>query len=101
MPSHADVIDDLRRKCEEAPELREQLFAAVVDIYDCIEPDEVLKKRPQLQEASVGLEMGKLLKIIKWLFIEQDLTYWLQTGRNMLMSAIESKVFGMKVKLKG
>jgi hypothetical protein len=34
--------------------------------------------------------------IIKWLFIEQDVTYWLQTGRDMLMAAIESRVFALK-----
>jgi hypothetical protein len=44
----------------------------------------------------VGLPPDQLLYIIKWLFIEQDVTYWLQTGRDMLMAAIESRVFGMK-----
>jgi len=37
-----------------------------------------------------------MLWIIKWLFIEQDLTYWLQAGRDILMAAIESDVFGLK-----
>jgi hypothetical protein len=30
-----------------------------------------------------------LLKILKWLFIEQDITYWNYDGRQMLKMAIE------------
>lgn len=101
MPSHDDVIDDLRRKSKPNSKLKTELFAAVADVYDCVEPDEILRKRPALLGITEGLEMDKLLKVIKWLFIEQDLTYWLGTGRNMLMSAIEKDVFGMNVKLKG
>lgn len=100
MPSHPDVIDDLQRKVQANPSLKEELFAVVADIYDCLEPDEALKNHSSLQKIRVGLPMDKLLKIIKWLFIEQDLTYWLETGRNMLMSTIERDVFGLEADLK-
>ena len=100
MPSHVDVIDDLAGKVKAAPSLKEDLFAAVSDVYDCVEPDEIMENRSALNGVRTGLPMDKLLKIIKWLFIEQDLTYWLQTGRNMLMAAIEEKVFGLKADLK-
>ena len=40
-----------------------------------------------------GWPVDQLLYIIKWLMVEQDVTYWLQTGRDMLMSAIETDVF--------
>ena len=100
MPSHDDVIADLQQKVEAHPALKEALFESVCDIYDCIEPDHVLRSRPDLQKIRIGLPTDKLLKIIKWLFVEQDLTYWLGTGRNMLMSAIEGKGFGFAAKLK-
>ncbi len=98
MPSHIDVINDLQEKVGARPSLKEELFATVGDIYDCVEPDETLKNHSTLQGLNVGLPIDKLLKIIKWLFIEQDLTYWLQTGRDMLMSAIEEKVFDLPVR---
>lgn len=93
MPSHDDVLDDLSRKVKAKSSLASELFDGVCDTYDCIEPDEVLKKRPRLRQLKAGLPIDKTLRIIKWLFIEQDLTYWLGTGRNMLMRAIESEVF--------
>jgi hypothetical protein len=55
-----------------------------------------LDRDSTLASISIGLPIDELLHIIKWLFIEQDLTYWLQTGRDMLMAKIESEVFGIK-----
>jgi hypothetical protein len=101
MPSHDDVIDDLRRKVRAHTDLSRVLFQAVSDVYDCMEPVEIVKRRYALHELGEGLPILKLLLILKWLFIEQDLTYWLQTGRNMLMSGIEEAVFGIKAPLRG
>lgn len=96
MPSHDDLFNDLTLKVKSSPKYREELFASVCDVYDCVEPDEILLKRPSLRKCKGGLPIDKILRIIKWLFIEQDLTYWLGSGRNMLMSAIEGKVFKIK-----
>jgi len=92
-PSHDDVIKDLRRKLTGFPSLREELFDAIGAIYRCQEPDDILRKCPRIRRAQCGLPIDQTLRIIKWLFIEQDVTYWLGTGRNMLMSAIERKAF--------
>jgi hypothetical protein len=101
MPSHRDVVEDLRRKLKGHPELRPVLYEAVSQVYDCFEPKEILNQHRSVRDIRAGLPMDKLLLILKWLFIEQDLTYWLQTGRNMLMSAIEEGVFGIGGPLKG
>jgi len=100
MPSFKDVIHDIRKKLRVRPKLREDLFGAIALVFDCVEPDDALQRFPRLTRMAVGLETDKLLKILKWLFIEQDLTYWLQTGRNMLMSAIEWKAFRIPAPLK-
>lgn len=99
MPSHKDVIYDLQRKVKESPRLAEELFQAVCEVYDCAEPGEILHRHKRLRKFRAGLPIDKTLKIVKWLFIEQDLTYWLRTGRDMLMSAIETDVFGMTAPL--
>ena len=101
MPSHPAVIRDLQKKKKKYPRLTKDLFRAICAVYDCVEVPLVLKKFPKLkklQTAAAGLPIDKTLRIIKWLFIEQDLTYWLGTGRNMFMAGIESKVFGIKTK---
>jgi hypothetical protein len=95
MPSHKDVVHDLADKVSAAPAAASFLFSAICDVYDCREVAQILGDRPMLAGLSVGLTAEKLLLILKWLFIEQDLTYWLQTGRNMLMSGIERNVFGL------
>jgi hypothetical protein len=95
MPSHTDVIHDLQTKVKANPKLAGSLFDAVCDIYDCSEPTDVSARDSSTVSVSKGLPTDQLLYIIKWLFIEQDLTYWLQTGRDMLMAAIESEVFGI------
>jgi hypothetical protein len=100
MPSHKDVLHDLRQKIRKRPRVAQELFEAISHVYDCVEPDTIIKKLPRLRKLRVGLPPDTLLKILKCLFIEQDLTYWLQTGRNMLMSSIEEKVFRMRAPLK-
>ena len=93
MPSHGDVMHDLRSKLARRPKDGSVLFDAVCAVYDCGEPLEIVKKMPGLVGFKEGWPVDQLLYIIKWLMIEQDVTYWLQTGRDMLMSGIETDVF--------
>lgn len=96
MPSHTDVIHDLGTKLKAHPEAAESLYSAVCGVYDCTEPPDILRRHDAVAALDVGLPPDQLLYIVKWLFIEQDVTYWQQTGRDMLMGAIESNVFGLK-----
>jgi len=95
-PSHGDIIKDLKDKLKSRPRLTKDLFKAVSAIYRCSEPGAVLNKHTKLKTFKSGLPIDQTLRIIKWLFIEQDVTYWLGTGRNMLMSAIERRAFKIK-----
>jgi len=95
MPSHKDVVHDLAQKVSADPAAAPVLFSAVCDVYDCRDVADILANQPVLSDLSAGLSAEKLLLIVKWLFVEQDLTYWLQTGRDMLMSGIEKNVFGL------
>lgn len=96
-PSHADVVRDLKRKLKAKPGLNEDLFAAISDVFDCVHPSDSIRRHPKVRRLIRGLPIDKILRIIKWLFIEQDITYWLGTGRNMFMSHLERKVFGLKL----
>lgn len=95
MPSHKDVVHDLAQKVSADPAAASVLYSAICDVYDCRDVGEILAEHPVLSDLSVGLSAEKVLLIVKWLFVEQDLTYWLQTGRNMLISGIEKNVFGL------
>lgn len=94
MPSHQDVIQDLAQKVTGKPEHADLWFAAVSAIYDCEEPRATITRYREIgSDHEHGLAPDELLYIIKWLFIEQDVTYWARTGRDMLMAAIETDVF--------
>ena len=88
-PSHQTVFKDLETKKTENPNDFPVLLNAIVDVWNCQEPDEIMQKRKMVFKK--GLEVELLLKILKWLFIEQDITYWNYDGRGMLKLAIEEK----------
>lgn len=88
-PKHNDLTDDLKVKKKESPEKYKKLRKAIDEVYGCAEPDEALKKQGN-PEFNRGMPADAVLKLLKWLFIEQDLTYWNNSGRRMFMEAIKN-----------
>lgn len=87
-PSHNDIFNDLKEKKEkEAPKLM-GLLDVIALVHDCQDPTFVLPKYSHVQ-FETGMSTEMVLKILKWLFIEQDTTYWNYDGRYMLFSAIK------------
>ena len=86
-PKHGDILGDLAAKKAESQDDYKHLRELIDEVYGCREPDEVIKRFPSLTFKK-GFPTDTLLKIIKWMFIEQDLTYWNNTGRRMFMGAI-------------
>ena len=89
-PGHKDIFNDLQIKKKENSNDVSLLLEAIDKVWNCKEPDEVLKElKVNFKE---GFEVELLLKILKWLFIEQDITYWNYDGRGMLRKAIDEKL---------
>lgn len=98
MPSHKDVIHDLSQKVVNKPERARLWFDAICAVYDCEEPSAVIARCRDIgSEYEDGLAPDEVLYIVKWLFIEQDITYWARTGRDMFMAALETEVFSSVV----
>ncbi len=89
-PSHKDVLADLKGKQMEDPQKALELSALIERVWKCEEPGDVLKGSGLSFKSGWSIEM--LLKILKWLFIEQDITYWNYDGRGMLWAAIHKAV---------
>jgi len=89
-PSHKNIFADLEIKKEENPKGMSELSKAIDRVWNCEEPDEVLKDLKV--DFRKGFPVELLLKILKWLFIEQDITYWNYDGRGMLRMAIDEKL---------
>jgi len=86
-PSHDNIIDDLADKKAEDP-IQFALFLAVVDrIFGCVE---ITSQEYNAFSFQRGYPVDLICKCIKWLFIEQDITYWNWSGRNMLYNRIKN-----------
>jgi len=86
-PSHQNIIDDLAEKKAEDSSQFASLLAVIDSIYNCAEID------PQIYYTFTfkkGYPVDMICKCIKWLFIEQDITYWNWSGRNMLYTGIKN-----------
>ena len=88
-PSHEDIFEDLKGKKANNPQTYPKLIEAITRVWNCEEPDVVLRDYPQLN-FTCGHSVELLLKSLKWLFIEQDVTYWNYVGREKLLAAIKS-----------
>jgi len=84
---HIEIGRDLRKKKKEKPRQFEKLLKAITEIYICKENDvdKVLNNYPSIFSAfRNGAKVDVLLKIIKWLFIMEDIVYWDNEGRAFL-----------------
>lgn len=81
-PTHGNIYDDLLQKKIENPHLYTQLKNQIDLIYNCKNPSEIN------YDFKKGHTTELILECIKWLFIEQDVTYWNYSGRTMLYEGI-------------
>ena len=79
-PKHDEIWDDVYNKVVENPEDGQKLRVLITQVYNCEEPNEDIINSCHF---TTGLPLDLLLYAIKWLFIEQDMTYWNQSGREM------------------
>ena len=84
-PSHQDIIDDLIGKKNENPTEFIKLRTLLDKTYHC---QPVSETEYQQFTFATGFSVELIFKILKWLFIEQDITYWNRSGREMLYSGI-------------
>lgn len=88
-PKHNFILEDLRDKKQQLdPEQWTQLLNAIKAIYDCQSYDTAIVFCNELPNEGISFEL--VLKTLRWLFIEQDITYWNGQGRGMLLSSILS-----------
>ena len=79
-PKHEDLGVDLQAKKAENEEMYTRLYELLRRVFEC---DDVSDDEMDAIHFSTGLPVDHILKVIKWLFIEQDIRYWNYAGRNM------------------
>lgn len=85
--THNEIKLDFQNKKQENPQKFTILLQVLTPIYDCSENDvdELLEKYPDLQTSfQTGAKVDILLKVVKWMFVMEDIVYWNYKGRTML-----------------
>jgi len=90
--THKEIVSDFKKKKRENPRKFRVLLEAVDNLYNCSENDvdRLLQRYPNLQVSfRKGAKVDILLKVLKWMFIMEDIVYWNYRGRSMLFNAIK------------
>lgn len=88
MPSHLNIIQDLIDKKEENSHEYKKVMDIINKLYNCKIVEESEYRNIKFD---IGHSIEVILKSIKWLFIEQDVTYWNWSGRAMLYSKLKEE----------
>ncbi len=86
MPSHDNIFTDLDEKKRADRAVYSKIMKIIGDLYNCRDVN-----GQQCAQANISaglLTTEEVVMAIKWLFIEQDVTYWNWSGRNMLFSGL-------------
>ena len=88
-PSHDDIANDLINKKAENPTEFSHLRELLNKTYTC---DQIKDSEYSQFLFTSGHSIEIIFKSLKWLFIEQDITYWNRSGRAMLYNGL-SKIW--------
>jgi hypothetical protein len=86
-PNFKYLLDDLKEKKSKHPSDWGVIFNALESIYKCKSLNDAMNIVRQLN-IQTGLDLRTVFILLRWFFIEQDITYWLSTGREMLWNEI-------------
>jgi hypothetical protein len=90
--THDEIMLDIQNKKQENPQKFSVLLEALTAIYNCSENDvdRLLENYPDLQISfQTGAKVDVLLKVVKWMFIMEDIVYWNYQGRSMLYNGLK------------
>lgn len=84
--THAEIFNDFLNKKAENPKKYPELLEALTRVYNCNNDiDQILQKVPDLESSfKTGAKVEVLLKVVKWMFIMEDIVYWNYKGRAKL-----------------
>lgn len=86
-PKHDDITADLEIKKKENPIEYKHLYDLLEKVYKCHDIDD---HEIDAIHFNKGLPIDHIVKVIKWLFIEQDIRYWNYSGRWMTWGIVPS-----------
>lgn len=79
-PKHEDIYVDLMLKKNEDRVMYTKLYDLLKKVFEC---HDVADEEIASITFTAGLPVDHIVKVVKWLFIEQDVRYWNYSGRGM------------------
>ena len=90
IPRHQDIISVLKEFKKIHGHVKYQKISLHLEsIYKCLDPK--ITPNIRIQYLSQNLHTDVIFFSLKWLFIEQDLTYWNFSGREKLYKALHDE----------
>lgn len=86
--THGEIKEDLIKKSKENPQDFKLLLQTIKRVCDGDDVDSATASCSHLKFSS-GLDIEFLLKVLKWMFVMEDVYYWDYEGRYKLMKALE------------
>lgn len=89
-PGHEDLLTDLRRKKRRlSSESWRHLYDAMASVHGMTFHEIPFACKQEINDLA-PMSLEQILLLLKWFFIEQDMTYWSGKGRDMLWGGIQS-----------
>ncbi len=90
--THAEIEAEFKNKKRENNKAFAELLEVIEEMCNGSETnvDKILEKRPRLQKSfETGAKVEVLLKVLKWMFIMEDIVYWNYDGRMKLYNYLK------------
>jgi len=84
-PSHKCIFILLTKLKQENIEVYKKVQLLIDELYNCNE-----KSLDSIDYEINNIKIALILKCIKWLFVEQDITYWSYSGRKMFYQGLKN-----------
>jgi len=90
-PKHDDIINELINIKKADKQAFSKLMELIDKVYRCEDPDELL--RIHAYEIKEYNRVEYILKVLKWMFLLEDIYYWSYKRREKLIEYIKSRVY--------
>ena len=87
-PQQRTIVAELDVLTSISADHKVEILTALRRVWDCEDVDIIVANLSPFQG---NIQAERMLKLAKWLFIEQDVTYWTESGRQMLREWIEDR----------
>lgn len=85
-PSHHHLTEEIDKAAAPSHAHKKEILHALQRVWECDPSDNIISSLNLLHG---NMQAERTILLAKWLFIEQDVTYWTESGRHRLMAGLK------------